>query len=87
MARILGTILRLSRAHTPRKGRCPALETGASKVPFSAWVTGPAVLGCMMVLRLSLHEHWGWDHSPESGGAEAIGAGRVGIVGEALPWA
>lgn len=44
-----------------------------------------------MVLRLSLYEHWGQVHSPESGGAEAIEAGRVGItvgiMGEALAWA
>lgn len=73
--------------HTQERQACPALGTGASEVPFCAWVTGPAVLGCRMVLRLSLYEHGGQDHSPESGGAEAIGAGRVGVMGEALAWA
>lgn len=73
--------------HTQERQACPVLGTGASEVPFCAWVTGPAVLGCMTVLRLSLYEHWGQAHSPESGGAEAIGAGRVGIMGEALAWA
>ena len=70
--------------HVQERQVCPTLGTGTSKVPFYARVTGPAVQMCVMALQLSLLEYWGQAHSPESGGAEAIGAGRVGIMGEAL---